>query len=190
MSQLNRDQTRYIDKFIKMSQAPKLLKFFPNTKEITESMGGFFALKKIGLEKLFGQKDVLCVIVGDGTTPRTGALIASATKWDVVSVDPRLKKTYDFNNLACINKNIENAKINYCKYNKIIILMVHSHAYYGEWVEAFSDKEAYIVDIPCCIEDEPPSPFSLKDTYEDKSILGEKNIVYLYDNKIEKETIK
>ena len=33
---------------------------------------------------------VLCIVVGDGRTPRTAALLAMRTRWSVVSIDPAL----------------------------------------------------------------------------------------------------
>ena len=75
---------RFVDNFLRWECGRHLLamELFPNTKEITESMACLAAVT----EKLRGtvdptDPDCVCVVVGDGRTPRTAALLAMRTKW-------------------------------------------------------------------------------------------------------------
>jgi len=90
---ISRTKLDYLDRFLKMDCGPTLLEMglFPNAKEITESMACLEAMdKSLGL--VFSQTDTVCLVVGDGMTPRTAALTAVRTKWRrVVSVDPALQ---------------------------------------------------------------------------------------------------
>jgi len=82
----------YLDRFLKWDCSPTLLGMgiFPNAKEITESMACYSAAdERLGFK--FADPGTLCVVVGDGATPRTAALFATRTKWRrIVSVDPAL----------------------------------------------------------------------------------------------------
>ena len=88
-----RINTRFIDMFLRWGCGRHLLGLglFPNVQEITESMACLEAVR----EHLAGLVSLSCpavcaVVVGDGRTPRTGALLAMRTKWHVVSIDPAL----------------------------------------------------------------------------------------------------
>lgn len=66
---------------------------FPNAQEITESMACLNAMEKHLPMLRFSEPDTLCLVVGDGVSPRTAALIAMRTKWRrVVSIDPVLNQ--------------------------------------------------------------------------------------------------
>ena len=91
---------KYLDDFIKLACAPKLLKLrmFPDCKEIAESMAVWYAV--VRTEVLNEQREPVrageapdtVVVVGDGVTPRTAALFAfRAPQWRCVSVDPMLR---------------------------------------------------------------------------------------------------
>ena len=83
---------RFLDTFLRWDCGRLLLAMglFPNSQEITESMA---CVETIG-EKLpdvrTASGDVVVVVIGDGRTPRTAALLAMRTKWQVISVDPAL----------------------------------------------------------------------------------------------------
>ena len=85
---------RYLHRFFKMNAAPLLMsaKIFPNIKEITESVGAFVAIQDHLINKYVSRTDNVDVyVVGDGHSPRTGALIACLTKWNVKSIDPQIR---------------------------------------------------------------------------------------------------
>lgn len=91
-SQLAVGKLDYVDRFLKWDCGPALLEMglFPNAKEISESMACLLAIDN-HLQLRFDSADVLCIVVGDGATPRTAALLAARTKWKrVVSIDPAM----------------------------------------------------------------------------------------------------
>ena len=84
---------RFIDNFLRWECGRRLLSMglFPNAQEISESV----ACLETVAERLCHQislkdSDVVAIVVGDGRTPRTAALLALRTKWNVVSIDPAL----------------------------------------------------------------------------------------------------
>ena len=81
-----------VDAFLSWEGGRELLcmGMFPNSKEISESM----ACLQVALEQgLAPARDpnVLAVVIGDGRTPRTAALLAMRTQWQLVSIDPALQ---------------------------------------------------------------------------------------------------
>ena len=85
---------RLVDRFLSLDCGHELLRMglFPNAQEISESM----ACLQAAIEHLEGvvslkDADVVAVVVGDGRTPRTAALLAMRTQWTVLSVDPALE---------------------------------------------------------------------------------------------------
>ncbi|CAK0838251.1 unnamed protein product [Prorocentrum cordatum] len=87
-----RMKLKYLDLFLRWDCGSDLLQMglFPNAKEVTESMACVTAIDKI-LALRFSDAATLCIVVGDGSLPRTAALIAMKTKWRrVLSIDPDL----------------------------------------------------------------------------------------------------
>ena len=84
--------TRFIDTFLRWECGRYLLGLglFPNVQEITESMACLEAIREHLHFVSLSDPDVCIVVVGDGRTPRTAALMAMRTKWQVVSIDPAL----------------------------------------------------------------------------------------------------
>lgn len=83
---------RHVNKFLSWDCAATLLDMglFPNAQEVTESMACLHAVD-LHLKLRFSEPDILCVVVGDGVVPRTGALFAMRTKWNqIISVDPAM----------------------------------------------------------------------------------------------------
>jgi hypothetical protein len=112
----------HVDAFLRLDCAPSLLQMglFPKnirTQEISESMACVSAVDKhlsppdknnhhhkrnngpaggpfggCG----FCEKNDLCVVVGDGSTPRTAALLAYRTRWErIIPIDPALGDLMD-----------------------------------------------------------------------------------------------
>ena len=91
---LVRCDLRLVDRFLSLDCGHELLRLglFPNAQEISESM----ACLQAAIEHLQGvvslsDNDVVALVVGDGRTPRTAALLAMRTRWTVLSVDPALE---------------------------------------------------------------------------------------------------
>ena len=90
---------RYINEFIKLKCAADLLELgiFPNAKEITESFAAWNAVRRHLWKRGFSpDKNLNCYVIGDGTTPRTAALVAFISNFYVFSIDPnsRWKERY------------------------------------------------------------------------------------------------
>src|SRR5437868_14436551 len=85
----------YIDIFLKRYN--NLLPLYPNSKEITESMGAVMCLwDKFDIDR--SDKNTICYVLGDGRTPRTGALISVSSCFHVCSIDPLIN--LDHNNFV------------------------------------------------------------------------------------------
>lgn len=83
---------RFIDIFLRWDCGRLLLDWglFPNTQEITESMACLETIRERLPEVPMSSSDVIAVVIGDGRTPRTAALLSMRTKWHVLSIDPAL----------------------------------------------------------------------------------------------------
>jgi hypothetical protein len=156
-------------------------------KEITESWAMLEAAKRFAPNL----NDSYVVVVGDGCSPRTGALIAYYTKASVVSIDPahneehwaehctiQNKIGYPVQRLIVIKDKIENIPMD-CEGKQLVVLWPHSHAIMGkERITNYSKR----IDIamPCCIP--PPHDWLLKPhiTYEDDNVLSPKKTVHVW----------
>ena len=83
---------RFLDTFLRWDCGRLLLAMglFPNSQEITESMACVETIREKLPDVRTASGDVVVVVIGDGRTPRTAALLAMRTKWQVISVDPAL----------------------------------------------------------------------------------------------------
>lgn len=173
---------RYLYRFFGMNTAPLLMteKVFPNLKEVTESIGAFEAINKYVFDLGYDRKDdsIQVLVVGDGNTPRTAALIACMTKWTVHSVDPRMKdKNWNFKRLHTYKNKVENIEI---KGKKGLIVCVHSHAKLSDSIAAMKGFEyLHLINIPCCVKPDISKPDV---SYIDESIHSGKRNVELYFN--------
>ena len=179
----NSGQQRYLNEFIKLnkSAADMLhLGLFPNAKEITESYSAFNAVKTKLKQYELGDPGVTVVSVGDGRTPRTAALFAFRTKWQCVSVDPLLSKEKipywesNIQRLKCYPNKVEDLDL---MYNKLIIVMVHSHANLRNTLDHIRSPVRSVVGIPCCVaykHEIRPKEF------RDAGILSTKNLVKVW----------
>lgn len=182
---------RYIDFFLKLKAAPKLLStgFYPNAKEISETQGAFEAVRhKLHLN--YQSDDVAIVIVGDGFNPRTGYYIANMTKWTVFSIDPEMQRDYntilekikDKSNLVIMPNKIEDCTLDLIKFNTIVLLFVHSHASLKASVAAIKTKKTtakvHAVSMPCCFEDDLGIPFDIK--FDDPYVISVHRSLLIY----------
>ena len=85
---------RLVDAFLRSDSGVECLRhgLFPNAQEISESMACLAAVtERLRGVVTLGSPRTLAVVVGDGRTPRTAALLAlRAPSWRVVSIDPAL----------------------------------------------------------------------------------------------------
>lgn len=150
--------TNHLATFVSLRCAPLLAaRIFPNPKEITESMGAWHAVetclrRRTGIRRDDPRVTVICV--GDGCTPRTGALFARLTAWQVYSVDPRLKMDPQIKRLTCMRHRIEDVRID--SEGPAIVVAVHSHADLGVAISRVSAPVVHAVAIPCCVQQAAP----------------------------------
>ena len=106
---------RYIESFFKRRCMRDILdlKVFPDVKEMTEAEAMRRALvKRIRMKEISSSN--LVIVVGDGSTPRLGVLLAYTTSWTIISIDPNLRNLENYKNcnrLICIDRQIEDGDI-------------------------------------------------------------------------------
>lgn len=172
---------RYIDELLSLRCMPDLLaaRVYPEgvaAKEMTESGAAFNAVRG-HLPWAKGAKDVTVVCVGDGCTPRTAALFALRTRWQVHSVDPNMHvRDYGIRGLTLHRAKAADVHINA---NDAIVVAVHSHASFEEAVGCVDAERIAYVCIPCCI------PLALAswhpdERYTDHGILSPDKAVYVW----------
>ncbi|KAF4674526.1 hypothetical protein FOL47_009051 [Perkinsus chesapeaki] len=136
------------------------LELYPDVKEVSESMAAFHAVRRhlfpgIGMN----QRDVGCVVVGDGSTPRAAALFAYRTSWRVWSIDPQLNATQyegQVNRLHLLDKRIEDCRLSNPSIRAWVIVCVHAHLRSLQdavdccIVSGKPGKLALVVAMPCC----------------------------------------
>lgn len=179
---------KYIDYSLTHLSSVIHAKLFPNSKEITESVGAWFAFRKHFPMVSLGNKNVTVYVPGDGSTPRTAAVFAKLSNFTVYSIDPRLKDKLYFKSVDekwpsrvhVHSKRTENFHINPNEEEKQLsmVIAVHSHAPFQElWDRIPSPKIG--IAIPCCF-DQSISTLEPLLVYEDTNILSEKNKVFIW----------
>ncbi len=162
----------WTNRFIRLKCAPDLLVLgmYPNAKEITESMSAVEAVLRCCRGPILGDQRVQAYVIGDGSTPRTGAMLAMRTRWTVHSIDPALKDRER-------NGRVQRLHVHRCKAEEFtlvpwpawdlqlsVVVAVHSHAPFGPfWARVPSPKLG--IAIPCCVPQEADAPPLIE--YED-----------------------
>ncbi|TXH14000.1 MAG: hypothetical protein E6R03_10165 [Hyphomicrobiaceae bacterium] len=177
--------TKYLDEFIGLKCAPTLLQtgYFPNAKEITETIGGFRPVQSL-LQSLFGDPRVVVLVVGDGHTPRTGAMFAVRTRWKVYSIDPSTSHEGDLKirNLHVVKSKVEDF-IPPKDVERIVIVGVHSHGPIDGLWNFYSSLGVprMAVAIPCCFDLGKGMPYPNQD-YQDWNIWSPERRVMVWYN--------
>lgn len=177
--------TRYMNEFIKCRCSADLPEWgmFPNAKEVTESVGAYNALRQFLHKKgtLFNEPHT-CFVVGDGSTPRTGALIACRTAWHVTSIDPNLngKEYSHIRRLSLVKAKIED--VEFPKQKHAIIVLVHSHAHMENIKNSIPADRYTVISMPCCVPDTKTFGAPVKQ-YVDPGIWSPKNTINIYESK-------
>ena len=197
--------------FLKRHSALDLLPFFQAShqvgKEITESMACLHAV--LNYTTLNPQdSEVNVLVIGDGTLPRTGALFAFNTAWEVTSIDPKMnlggvrkieqrfiEDKRKLERLHVAQRTMEDFKSHETSgispKKTLVVVRPHSHCEYKEmlpalWNETFGAEEIILVDLPCCVN--IPNYFLqekvVKETemvhYKDTQVWSPCNSIYLY----------
>ncbi len=180
--------TRYLERFFSLNSAEELIKYklFPNPKEITESFGMLNAVETvIHNSDPYISKDnenITCIVVGDGQKPRTGALCAFLTKWNVYSIDPDMKwlnVANEITRLTCMAQKIEDAKLKLEVPGPVIIMMPHAHASAQASWDCIQSPKKWLVRMRCCTKDEINVPGI---SYNDPHVCSPKNKIEIHSN--------
>lgn len=194
---------KYVDFFLGLRSAPRLLRsgFYPNSKEITESIGVFDSARmKLGLDHR--DPSIAFVSVGDGFFPRTGLYVAHLTQWQVHSIDPGMKENWERVESECLP--IQNLQLYPCaiedtvlrlspQTSRVVLVFVHSHASLEVSVEktraALESAEVSCarvdaVSLPCCLDDDLGRPPD--EQFENQHILSVHRKVQIYRDVLNK----
>jgi hypothetical protein len=176
---------RYIDEFIEFKCAPLLLKLniFPNAKEITEAFGMFNALRQYRGNIGF-KDDCVCVVVGDGHSPRLGSVVALRTKYECYSIDPEFDKQKIFswesniNRLHCLPSKVQDIdEINSDKH--VFLMLPHSHVNIATCLEKIKGKTMTIITMDCCFNNSLEKEPDIE--YVDQSVLSMHNKIKIWN---------
>jgi hypothetical protein len=186
---IRKKNIHYKCKYINFSlkKLPLLIRdqLFPNSKEITESVAAYMAIKKLDSIKL-NSPNVVVYVIGDGHTPRTATTIASSSNFTVHSIDPLLKnKKFKHCEKKKWFKRLQIHKIKSEDFTSIekncelsIVVAVHSHAPFEEFWSKIPDPKVGIA-IPCCFKHEIKNNQPVL-KYHDEFILSPKNEVIIW----------
>ncbi len=171
---------RYIDELLHLTCAPDLLelKMFPNSKEVTESMAAYNAVRKY-CDVPWGDPDVRLVDVACGHTPRTAALFAFRSRWQCIAIDPLLNKTqYNVKRLTCYKNKIEDVELP-PHHGTTVITAVHAHVSLHTILNIVKSHKIFLIAMPCCV------PLELEGgqpdiQYEDMGIWSDKRVVKIW----------
>lgn len=116
-------------------------------------------------------ENVLCIVAGDGTCPRTAYGFAKQTKWKVISIDPLMgnnvmrgtnTQTNNANelierkygcelpsNLTCVRSKAECFQYG-SEFSYVILVHVHSHANFQEMWDKFEGYNRIGYTMLCC----------------------------------------
>lgn len=158
-------------------------------KEITESWAMLEAVKTY----IPNYNQCTVIIVGDGCSPRTGALLAYYTKATVISVDPNFnldhwedhvtKQTamgFPPQRLTIHKSKIEDLPLD-CNQTHCVVLWPHSHANMNN-TNIINYTKRTDIAMPCCI----PLPKKWTEiphiTFDDFNILSPKRTLHIWNH--------
>lgn len=186
---MNLYHKRFLDSFASENVIGLFSRYKGSHKEITESWAMLEAANKF----VTGINDCQVIVVGDGASPRTGALFAYYSKADVISVDPGFnmehwrdhvqKQTgmgHPPQQLDLFQRPIEELKPIDCKSRKVLVVWPHSHAHMNNCkVENFSKR----IDIamPCCVK--IPANWMIKPhiTFDDPNVISPHRTIHIWE---------
>ena len=156
----------YIDKLFGLDCFEKIIACgaFTTAKDVSESMAALQAATYHG--KIGDAKNVFCLAIGDGSTPRSAVLVAFLKGWRSISIDPALKKEWEGDHatvrgLYGFSGTLEDflsstAGSDDPRPDHVVLLCVHSHARFVGPASISNIQARYhhvpmtIVSLPCC----------------------------------------
>ena len=185
---MNKYHKRFLSSFAAENIIGLFSRYRNGAKEVTESWGMLEAAWKF-------QPDIdncTIVVVGDGCSPRTGALFAYFTKANVISVDPNFNidhwnehfqkqsdMGYEPQRIVLIKDKIENIEID-CHGKNTLVLWPHSHANML-FLKIKNHLNVCDIALPCCVPIPKPLLRIPHITYEDINIASPKRIIHIWN---------
>ena len=124
--------------------------------------------------------DIVCIVVGDGTRPRTAALFAYLTKWTCISIDPELKEGKNdgaMERVFPIKSRVEDVTPTEFD-SSLVIILPHSHAKIEDCLQLTSKQKRFIITLPCCVSHHLDMP--IRKIYQDKYIWSPKKEITIW----------
>ena len=142
----------YLERILAHPRAKDMLKLFPNSKEVTETFGAWEAVQKHLPHLDRANPDIVAIVIGDGHSPRTGALIAMSTSWEVHSIDPLLRPKHvgKIKRLHVHREPFPSSSVDGFEGKRVVVVAVHSHAPF-EPILNIRCSHMDAVAIPCCV---------------------------------------
>ena len=168
-----RNSNPYLARLFRAKHLQRLvgLSLWPNDKEYTESAACLAAVTRY-CPYTPDDRGVTALVVGDGRTPRTGALIAASTAWQVLSVDPVLRKMGPHPRIERLTMYKERAETLAARLTwglKVVIVACHSHAPLHIVHAHINAGTSPVISLPCCVKDKLGDP---RITYSDPACLS------------------
>ena len=135
---------------------------FTTAKDVSESMAALQAASHHG--NIQDAKNVLCLSIGDGSTPRSAVLVAFLKGWRSISIDPALKPEWKGSHetvrgllgfSGTLEEFMETSTTEHT-HDHVVLLCVHSHARFVQSATVSKIRARYgntpmtIVSLPCC----------------------------------------
>ena len=191
---------KYLNRYIRLKASADMqaLELFPNLKEIQESFSIFNVIESYILKRDTNidrnkENHVLCFVVGDGTTPRTAAVINFMTKWDTISCDPIMRNPAKYAGIKrCYVRtskgediaHIVRERVDIIEYDYIFLIFPHSHIpNTNEIYKHFTDKKVWIINMPCCHKKQDDYlPLKEWVSFKDDAVASPENTIKVYCN--------
>ena len=181
----------YVSRFLRSFTCENVISLFSRynrvEKEISESWAMLEAAKRFCQDV----NNCLVIVIGDGASPRTGAIFAYYSRADVISVDPGFNMSHWLEHfqkqtlmgftpqrLRVVPKKIEDEPIDCCG-KPCIVIWPHSHAKMGtEKISGYSSRMD--IAMPCCVP--IPSRWMQKEhiVFDDVCVLSPKRTIHVW----------
>jgi hypothetical protein len=160
---IKRPNNKYLDEALRIKCFPDMISLglFPNAKEVTESFACYEAYRKHIMKHIHpSDSKATVVVVGDGHTPRTGAVFAFRSKFSVVSIDPEIKDHFSgkIKNLEIIKNYVQDVRVGESSSDgSVIYVFPHSHAkpemlLHIDLAMFNNAKHKFFIMMPCCVD--------------------------------------
>lgn len=194
---------KYLNRYIRLKASADMqaLELFPNLKEIQESFSIFNVIESYILKRDTNidrnkENHVLCFVVGDGTTPRTAAVINFMTKWDTISCDPIMRNPAKYAGIKrCEVRtstgedlvHVVKQQVEIRKYDYVFLIFPHSHIpNTNEIYKHFTDEKVWIINMPCCHKKQDDFlPLKEWVSFKDDAVASPENTIKVYCNYID-----